>query len=113
MSKFDEAFDKIIEETTRRTHLTLKEVEKVFADTMSSLGKSLPDTWSAAATSDNRINLAKWDNSEIVRSQVARAFRDAGGINKEFKDDLKKDGYEVLVKLADDLDLWRDYPPAS
>jgi hypothetical protein len=112
MSKFDEAFDKIMEET-RRTHLTLKEVEKVFSDVMSSLGKSLPETWSAAASSDGRINLAKWDNSEIVKSQVGKAFRDAGGINKEFKNDLKEDGYEVLVKLADDLKLWRDYPPVS
>ena len=114
--KFDKLYKKLTEQT-RRTHLTRKEVERVFKELAQSVGIGpfiAKDSEKEKMDDKSEINaLSDQTKYEALKNEVKRAFTDVKGVNKEYKDSLKKDGYEVLVKMLDELDLWRDYPAAS
>jgi len=114
--KFDKLY-KILIEQTRRTHLTRTEIEKVFVELAQSVGIGpyiVRDSDKEKKYNKFGINaLSDQTKYEALKNEVKRIFTDVKGVNKDYKNSLKKDGFEVLVKMLDELDLWRDYPAAS
>ena len=112
MSKFKETLERLWEET-RRAHYTRKEVEAIFDDLMKSVGPYFEkDTWPKIKDNEDKVNLTDFTELDKLKVSVAKAYKEYG-IQSEFKDDLKEDGYDILVQLADDLDLWRDDKPVT
>jgi len=112
MSKFDETYERLLAET-RRAHYTRNEVEDIFDDLIQSVGPyAEKSTWPKIEGNEDTKNLSDIKEYEALKISVDGAYKEYG-IQAEFKDDLKKDGYEILVALADELDLWRDDQPVT
>jgi hypothetical protein len=100
MSKFNEKVDEVLNEL-RREYLTLAEVEKVFDDTVRSLGLQ---SWLNGEV--NGYDKVADQKMEELAGQVMNAF-EKSGVHEMYRDDLINDGYEILVKMADEHNLWR------
>jgi len=112
MSKFEETLQRLYEQT-RRAHYTRKEVEDIFDDLMKSIGPYGEKTsWpklKELEENEATKNLSKVKEIDALKLSVAKAYGDdKRGIQADLKDGLKDDGYEILVALADELNLWRD-----
>lgn len=102
MSKFNKLYQEIKESCcSRREHLTLAEVTKVFDDGLQFL--MLRD-WAANQTPKT---LNKKDPNYLkLESEVIKYF-DKPGINEMYRKDLENlKWYFILVKIADDHKLW-------
>jgi len=114
MSKFNETYERLLAET-RRAHYTRREVEEIFNDLMQSVGPyAEKSTWPAIEGNDATKNLSDIKEYDALKLSVAKMYGNENrGIQAAFKDDLKKDGYHILVALADELDLWREDAPLT
>jgi len=99
--KFDKVYNKLIE-GTRREYLTLKEVEQVFDDVLKSLGVYIsvmgPEYGPVPLTFDITARLGD------IRNETIRAYK--AGVHPMYRQDLLKDGYELLVSVLDEVDMW-------
>jgi hypothetical protein len=98
---------------TRRSFLTREEVKKTFRDCLAAIGPYWEkQNWDQLADDDKGPNLSTLDNKGIIEREVVRIFSDeacGAGVNKIYRDSLKKDGYGLLVDILDKHDLWRDF----
>jgi len=110
MKTFSERYKEIMGEA-RRSHATYVNVIETYKILLQSVGafrdKQLGDD-------DLPLNSLTLDKTKMdaVKMQMKQEF-DNTGINSDFKDNMKKDGYTNLIKIVDELDLWKDFPPAS
>jgi hypothetical protein len=107
---FIDLYNKIMKEaTTRRVHAPYQKVIKTYKELLQSVGayhdENLEDKTKVNALSDK----TKYDS---IKRLVQQEFK-KDGVNKEYKENMKKDGYDHLIKILNELDLWREFPPAS
>ena len=89
----------------RAEHLTLKEVESLFDVVLKACGvyELVRGPYSGTPPTNVTPGYLEDKEPEIARETV-RAFK--ARIHPMYRDDLERDGYGMLVKIADNADLW-------
>jgi hypothetical protein len=100
MNKFNELHTKILNEM-ERDYLTIAQVMKVADDVIRSEG--LQSWFNGDSMGYNKIADSKM---ELLTSAILTAFQTAM-IHHKLRDDLKTHGYEWLVTIADNHNLWQ------
>lgn len=100
MKKFNEYYNKILEET-RREYLTLAEIRKLYDDVVRSEGM---ESYFNKMSDGYQKNI---DNKlELLTAAVVNAFENTG-INAKYRQDLENDDYQMLIDIADKFNLWQ------
>lgn len=132
---FIEKYKKIMEADTRRQHAVKQHVVRTYEELLNSVGAytdeklgkdDIPlnglvnrpegnkegEVKTVAADDPRKRPEQPKTKYDAVKVQVETEFK-KDGVNKAYRDALEKDGYKGFVKMIDDLDLWREYPPVS
>lgn len=132
---FIEKYNKIMAENARRQHAVKQHVVKTYKELLNSVGAYSDEKLEGDGIPLNALsNRPKGEGEgevstvadddprklppqaktkyDAVKSQIKTEF-EKDGVNKTYRDGLDKDGYKAFVKIVDELDLWREYPPTS